>query len=121
MTPAPDGLVADSSTVSREVVTIAAGYKLLRGSVLGEITSSTPSEGKYAGQYAPCVATATDGSQVPAAIIAEDVDTSSTGTNGAAATCAYRTGRFNALWVLSDASWNQAALTTALAAINIII
>jgi hypothetical protein len=117
--PSNDGLVVNDAGAALMLVTIAAGFKLKRGTVLGQILASTPSANKFAGQYVPCVATATDGSQVPTAILAEDVDTSTTGTNWEKAKYAYRSGSFNSALVVFDPSWTLSAITAALVSSNI--
>lgn len=76
-----DGLVL-SETVSRQI-TLASGQNLRRGSVLGKITAS--------GKYVLALSASSDGSQVPAVILAED-------TNASAAdkvTVAYFAGTFD--------------------------
>lgn len=62
------------------------------------------------GNYVECVATATDGSQYPCAILADAADAS----GGAVATGAYVMGEFNQNAIIYDASWTLSALTTAL-------
>jgi hypothetical protein len=69
---------------------------------LGRITSS--------GLYILSVATATDGSQVPAAILADYSDASA----GAVTAGAYLMGEFNANAVIYDPSWTLTPLTVAL-------
>ena len=68
--------------------TLAAGQVLFRGATLGRITST--------GQLAQLYSGATDGSQVPFAILAETrVDTSATGTNSPATCNVWLSGTFN--------------------------
>ena len=63
-------------------VTIASGSNLLRGSVLGQITDG--------GKFVLSTAAAEDGSQTPAAVLAEDTDAS----EGDATALAYVRGDF---------------------------
>ncbi len=74
-----------------------------RGTLLGRTTTTDT--------YIPCVATATDGSQVPAAVTAMDADTTA---GGGITTPAYYEGTF-AFEVMSvDGSWTYATLRAAL-------
>ncbi|MGX1176276.1 head decoration protein [Pseudomonas sp. R151218B TE3479] len=63
----PSYLSAGDFPIAMDTGVIAAGQALLRGSVLGQITSSK--------EFVLCKAAAEDGSQAPAAILDEDVDT----------------------------------------------
>jgi hypothetical protein len=56
-------------------------------------------------KYVPCVATAIDGSQIPAAVLAANTDA----TGGDAATVAYFSGEFAWEKMTVDASWTTAA------------
>jgi hypothetical protein len=81
----PDNLHAGDFPIRTRKVTIAlgAGQNLVRGAVLGKITAS--------GKYILSLSAAADGSQIPAAILAED-------TNAVAAdqeAVAYISGDFN--------------------------
>ena len=69
------------------------------------------------GQYIQSVATATDGSQVPAVVLADYADAS----GGAVNTGAYLTGEFNANALIFDGSFSLAAITAALAIRNIYV
>lgn len=66
------------------------------------------------GKYKECVATAIDGSQVPAAILGDYTDASAGDVNCAA----YLTGEFNGAALTLDASWSLATITPKLRAIN---
>jgi hypothetical protein len=64
----PDGLLAgDRETYSRSI-TLISGQNLKRGALLGKITSG--------GKYTLSLSASSDGSQVPAVILAEDCDAS---------------------------------------------
>ncbi|MDA8092343.1 MAG: head decoration protein [Betaproteobacteria bacterium] len=69
------------------------------------------------GNFVASVATAADGSQVPAAILADYADAS----GGAVVAPAYLTGEFNQDKVTFDASWTLAALTPLLRARSIFL
>ena len=60
-------LVVGSDVISRGV-TLAAGQNLRRGSVLGRFTAS--------GKHTLAIASASDGSQTPSAVLAEDCNAS---------------------------------------------
>ena len=76
-----DGLVL-SPTVSR-AITLVSGQNLKRGSVLGKITTG--------GKYTLALSASSDGSQVPAVILAEDCNAS----GGDKQTVAYFHGTFD--------------------------
>lgn len=64
----PDNLIAGDIALRTESITVISGQTLTRGAVLGAITAS--------GKYNLSLSAAGDGSQVPTAILAEDVDAS---------------------------------------------
>ena len=79
----PDNLIAgEFPRISRHVV-VTGKTMLQRGSVLGHITND--------GRYQLSTAKATDGSEIPDAILAETVDT----TNGDQQALVYLAGEFN--------------------------
>jgi len=63
----PDQLMAGDFPVIKEAVVIATGQVLLRGAVLGKITTG--------GEYLLSASAAVDGSQTPVVILDEAVDT----------------------------------------------
>jgi len=80
----PDNLIAgDNVKVVTEGVTILSGEVLSRGALLGRITLS--------GKYILSLTAPSDGSEVPRAILAEDVDASL----GDVDTIVYLAGEFN--------------------------
>lgn len=80
---APDRLIAgDLKLVTRDV-TILTGQVISRGTVLGKITAS--------GKYIKSLSAASDGSETPVAILADDVDATSADVNAPI----YETGEFN--------------------------
>ncbi|WIE52579.1 head decoration protein [Pseudomonas sp. GM17] len=62
----PSQLSAGDFPIVMDTGVIAAGQKLARGAVLGQVTT---------GEYLLCKAAAEDGSQTPAVILDQDVDT----------------------------------------------
>lgn len=80
----PDTIIAGNAhlLVGRQV-TIAAGQKLPRGAVLGKVTAD--------GKYKLSAKSASDGSEAPDLILAQDVDA----TDGDTAAMAYARGDFD--------------------------
>lgn len=79
----PDALIAGDFPIRTEKVTIVSGQNLVRGALLGMITAS--------GKYNLSLSAASDGSQTPRAVLAEDVDAS----GGDAEGIIYVAGDFN--------------------------
>jgi len=79
----PDKLLAGDYPVVTDIVTIASGQNLTRGALLGKITAT--------GKYALCDSAASDGSQAPLAILAEDADASAADAQATV----YLSGAFN--------------------------
>lgn len=78
----PDRLVAGDMELIARKITLISGQNLLRGAVLGKITAS--------GKYNLSLSAASDGSQTPDLILAEDCDAS----GGDKPAIAYATGIF---------------------------
>ncbi|SFT11708.1 head decoration protein [Methylobacterium sp. yr668] len=107
----PTALFAGAFPVRQRVVTLAsganlAGAPLKRGALLGRVTATD--------KYILSVATASDGSQVPAAILAADTDASAADVK----TPAYFEGEFAGEIMQIDASWSIAAVQAALRQAN---
>lgn len=64
----PDSLIAGHYPRIERLITIATSANLKRGSVLGRITAN--------GKFILSASAASDGSQIPDAILAEDIDAS---------------------------------------------
>lgn len=64
----PGDLIAGGTQIITDSVTVITGQTLVRGAVLGKITTS--------GKFNLSLSAAIDGSEVPVAIVAEDVDAS---------------------------------------------
>jgi len=105
----PDNLIAGDFPVVTDTITIAAGQVLQRGAVLGKITAS--------GKYVLSDAGATDGSQTPVAILAEDVDASS----GDKEATVYLTGEFNVRRITFGNGHTAATVKDALRQVGIFI
>lgn len=107
----PTSLFAGEYPIRHRPITLASGSNttgtpLKRGALLGRVTATD--------KYIPCVKTASDGSQTPAAVLAGDTDA------GAAdvATAAYFEGEFAGEMMTLDASWTIATLQAALRQVN---
>ncbi|MEK0246594.1 head decoration protein [Raoultella sp. BAC10a-01-01] len=97
----PDQLIAGTLQLVTDTGIITGGtYK--RGTVLGMVTAS--------GKYKLSVKTATDGSEIPVAILVDNVDASTADQNGGL----YLMGEFNQNHIIFDNSWAIPALKTAL-------
>jgi hypothetical protein len=79
----PDRLIAGDTQLVPRKVTILSGQNLVRGAVIGKITAS--------GKYILSLSAASDGSQTPDLILAEDCNA----TGGDKVGLAYATGEFN--------------------------
>ncbi|MDI3489564.1 MAG: hypothetical protein PWP11_841 [Thauera sp.] len=104
-TYAPDKLIAGNAhlLVGRKV-TIVSGQNLTRGAVLGKITAS--------GKYNLSLSGASDGSQTPDLILAENCDASS----GDKVALAYARGDFNANALTLGTAHTVASITEGLRA-----
>ena len=100
-----DALLAGNThlLVGRKV-TVASGQSLVRGAVLGKVTAS--------GKYVLSTAAATDGSQAPDLILAEDCDASAADK----AVLAYARGDFNSRALTLGAGHTVASITEGLRA-----
>ncbi|AJI83874.1 TPA: head decoration protein [Yersinia enterocolitica] len=106
----PDQLVSGTLQLVTDTGVIAQAATIhLRGTVLGKITAS--------GEYVKSVKTATDGSEVPVAILVDDVDTTTTSQRGGV----YLMGQFNQNRIIHDASWTLAELKTDLRTYSIFL
>lgn len=98
----PDQLIAGNLKLVTDTVTFAQGNTFIRGQVVGRVTASR--------EYAPCVKTATDGSQVPCGIVVDTVDASAAAQTGGL----YQMGEFNSNYMTFDTSWTLDDLKQAL-------
>jgi len=79
----PDKLLANDYPLVTDIVIIASGQTLVRGTLLGKVTAT--------GKFLKCVSTAIDGSQNPHSILSEDCDAS----GGDQSAVTYLSGAFN--------------------------
>lgn len=100
-TYSPDQLIAGNLKIVTDSVTITGAAPVVRGTVLGKVTTS--------GSYKACVATATDGSQNPCAVMADNVDATAADVNGGV----YLMAELNGNALILDASLTLAAVKTA--------
>ncbi|QWA09797.1 head decoration protein [Sodalis ligni] len=105
----PDQLVSGPLQLVTDTVTILMGGVYKRGTVLGVITAS--------GKYIASVKTATDGSQNPSAILADDVDATAADVTGGV----YLMGEFNQNRLTFDASWTVTTLKPAFRPLGIFL
>jgi hypothetical protein len=101
----PDKLIAgDQIGLTHRTVTVLSGQNVVRGAVLGKITSG--------GKYILSLSAASDGSQTPDVILAEDCDASA----GDATALVYETGVFNTNALTIGASHTAATIREGLRA-----
>ncbi len=98
----PDQLVAGQLQPVTDTVTIAKSGQLQRGAVLGQITASR--------EYVLSKKDATDGSQIPSAILVDNVDATEHSVSGGV----YLMGEFNQNRIIHDESWTPPELTAEL-------
>lgn len=105
----PDQLVSGPLQLVSDTVTITGGKVYKRGTVLGVVTAS--------GGYQLSVKTASDGSEVPSAILVDDVDAMAGDVQGGV----YLMGEFNGHRIIIDSSWTVETVTPALRPSSIFI
>lgn len=98
----PDQLIGGDEKLVTENATIAQNTGVLkRGTVMGQVSAS--------GKFVPCLKSASDGSQVPAAILVNTTDA----TLGDVVTGIYVKGEFNFLALTFDPSWGTGTVAFA--------
>jgi len=102
---------AGSVTIANEIKGVLADTST--HFVAGDKFTITVAAGS--GKYVPSVATATDGSQVPSAILVDQTDPSAADVNAGL----YFTGEFNSNAITFDSSWTVATLTPLLRPLGI--
>ncbi|HCC7945914.1 head decoration protein [Citrobacter freundii] len=105
----PDQLVSGPLQLVTDTVKITGGKAYKRGTVLGVVTAS--------GGYQLSVKTATDGSEVPSAILVDDVDATAGDVQGGV----YLMGEFNGHRIIIDNSWTVETVAQALRPSSIFI
>ena len=103
----PDNLIAGDYPRTERVVTIASGGNLTKGAVLGKITTS--------GKYKLSASAASDGSEVPDAILAETANAASADVQAVV----YFSGEFNELALTLGASHTVSSIKAGLRDKNI--
>lgn len=103
----PDQLIAGNFKLVTDTISVAQGQQLVRGAVIGRRTKT--------GEWVLSVSTATDGSEIPAAVLADNVDASQSTTS----VLVYLSGEFNSHYMGIDSSWDLEAIKHALRASNI--
>ncbi|MEF3068072.1 head decoration protein [Pandoraea apista] len=104
----PDQLIAGNLKIVTDSVTITGGA-FKRGTVMGVITTS--------GKYTQALAAATDGSQTPTAILADDSDASAGDVTGGV----YLMAEVNGNALILGTGITLAAAKTALRAVDIFV
>lgn len=105
----PDQLISGPLQVVTDTGIIAKAGILKRGTILGKVKDS--------GEYAPSKKGAEDGSEIPCAILVDDVNT----TTDAASGGLYLMGEFNQNRIIHDESWTAAELKDALRQFSIFL
>lgn len=100
----PDELVANPELLLNDPAILLSGQNLKRGALLGQIT--------VGGKWVLSLAAATNGSEVPAAILVDDTDASS----GDKATIIYTRGDFMADSVIYGTGHTRASVAAGLKA-----
>ncbi|MDE9557030.1 head decoration protein [Xenorhabdus bovienii] len=105
----PDQLISGPLQVVTESVTIAKSGILKRGTVLGVITAT--------GEYVVSKKGVDNGSQIPSAILVDNVDTTADSVTGGV----YLMGEFNHHRVIFDESWTLPELKAKLRTFSIFL
>ncbi|NTZ48393.1 head decoration protein [Lelliottia aquatilis] len=105
----PDQLIAGNLQLVTDTVDIGGANPLVRGTILGQITAT--------GVYVLSVQTATDGSEVPSAVLVDNVTPGGATVRGGI----YELGIFNQNRITFDSSWTIPALKTALRPFSIFL
>jgi hypothetical protein len=103
----PCNLLAGEFPRVERLVTIVSGQNLTRGSVLGKITAS--------GKFTLSLTASGDGSEIPDAVLAEDIDASA----GDAQAVVYFSGEFNTKALTLGAGHTIESISTPLRSKNI--
>ncbi|MCP1376039.1 head decoration protein [Dyella lutea] len=107
----PEGVAVGAATVGTPFTSTGINFTLTAGgTAFAAGDSFTVQVSDAVGVYIESVKTASDGSQNPVAILADDADASA----GPVSAGAYLAGEFNLAALTYDASWTPATLTSAL-------
>ena len=107
----PDQLIAGGLKLVTATVTLSGSGKIARGTVLGQISTS----GSAA--YKISTTGASDGSQNPVAILADNADT----TSGNVTCGVYLMGEFDENYIIFDLSWTADSLLVPLRKVGIFL
>jgi hypothetical protein len=105
----PDNLIAGDFPLVTQSITIAAGQTLERGAVLGRISAN--------GQYVLSQVKASDGSESPNVVLAQNIDT----TDGESEATCYLSGQFNSAALTFGAGHTTGSAMHTLRQLNIYI
>lgn len=105
----PDQLISGQLQVVTDTGIIAKAGILKRGTILGMVTAS--------GEYVISKKDATDGSEIPCAILVDDVDTTTDAVSGGL----YLMGEFNQNRIIFDDTWTTAGLKAAMRPLSIFL
>ncbi|EML9904652.1 head decoration protein [Morganella morganii] len=105
----PDQLISGPLQVVTDTGIIAKAGILKRGTILGMVTAS--------GEYVISKKDATDGSEIPCAILVDDVDTTTDAVSGGL----YLMGEFNQNRIIFDGTWTTAGLKAAMRPFSIFL
>lgn len=105
----PDQLISGPLQVVTDTGMIAKAGILKRGTILGKVTDS--------GEYALSKKGAADGSEIPCAILVDDVDTTTDAVSGGL----YLMGEFNQNRIIHDDTWAAADLKAAMRPFSIFL
>lgn len=114
----PEGNALGNATAGAAFASAEINFTITAGGTafaVGDAFTLTVSDA--VGTYIECVKTASDGSQVPVAVLADYADASA----GPVTTGAYVAGEFNANALTYDASWTLPALVSALRAYSLFV
>jgi len=114
----PEGAAVGTATAGNAFTSAGVNFTITAGSTAaaaGDVFTITVADA--VGTYVPCVRTASDGSQNPVAILADDADASL----GPVTSGGYLAGEFNAQRVLFDPSWSLAQLVSACRAFTLFL
>lgn len=103
----PDSLIAGHDDLQSRQITLLSGQNLARGALLGKVTAS--------GKYVLSLSAASNGSEVPAAILAETTDAS----GGDKVTVAHFGGVFDENAVIYGTAHTKASVREALRDVGI--
>ncbi|MDY7560212.1 head decoration protein [Pseudomonas sp. CCC3.2] len=107
----PEGVLVGNATVGTAFTNIEINFTLTAGGTAFAVGDTfTINVFDVVGTYIQCVRTASDGSQLPVAVLVDYADASA----GAVTTGAYLAGELNVAALIYDASWSLPGLVSAM-------